>query len=141
MGWLDRLRDALRPRTFPPVTAPSDAYPTQVQMYEDLITELLQNWHEGGWAHLEVDAAPPIVVQVGAPSLVNTCTEPIDLPGLLRALGLEALAEVTHRVDDDPSLHRIDGATPAELAQAVHAVFGMHEGLGESYVVRGWLEG
>ena len=144
MSWLDRLRESFRPRTHPPVRSPTATYPTPVELFEHVIAELNQNWHTDGWAHFEAEAPnddEPIVVQVAPPDVINTCGEPVRLRELLRDLGLETLAESAARViDEDPTLHKLPGATTSELAQAVHAVFAIHEQLGDRYEVRGWLE-
>jgi hypothetical protein len=113
-------------------------------MYEHLLTELRDNWHEGGWATFEVErkGAEPIIVQAGADGVVNACVDEVDLPALLRDVGLDALAALTVPTEPpDRSLWTIPNAAPAELAQAVHAVFARHHALGDAYRVRGWLEG
>jgi len=113
-------------------------------LYEHLLSELRDNWHAGGWAHLQAerDGAEPLVVQVGADGVVNACLEQVDLPALLRGVGLDAVADLAAPTDPpDRSLWTIPNAAPAELAQAVHAIFAVHHALGDEYRVRGWLEG
>ena len=142
MGFVRRLRDALTPRTHPPLEAPSEAYPTPVHMYEHLLADLRDNWHEGGWATLRAVRPAPIVVQVTPDGDVNAGLDQVDLPAMLRRAGLDALADATSTTHPgDRSCWRVRDATPAELAQAVHAIFSVHHALGADYAVIGWLEG
>lgn len=141
MSWLDRLRESFRPRTFPPVRSPTATYPTQVDLFEHVIDEMLRNWHTDGWAHFQVDDPDEIVVQVAPPSTLNTCDQSVDVPHVLREMGLTALADLAAPCDeDDRTLWSLPHATPAEIAQAVHAVFLHHHDLASHYEVKGWLE-
>lgn len=143
MNWWNKLRAATHPRTFPAVEAPSTDYPTPVDMFERLIAELLANWPIDGWAHIEalVPDDQPIVIQISPPDIVNTCLDSVDLPAILKQVGLDALAGVAAQVNDnDRTLWRLPDATPAELAQVVHALLARHNELGDHYQTRGWLE-
>lgn len=141
MTWLDRFRESFRPRTYPPVRSPTATYPTPVELFEHVISEMLQHWHVDGWAHFQVDEPEEIVVQVAPPDAVNTCDQAVDLTHVLHAVGLVALAEVAAPVNaDDRTLWSLPHASAAELAQVVHAVFAQHHDLGGSYAVKGWLE-
>jgi len=136
------------------VSFPSDAYAAPV----DAISALLNaGFTEDEWATF--DAREPggewVTVQVSG-THVNTLAEPVDLPGVLRAAGLEALADAAQPSGAgeqmkaqampeggqpvDRTLHALSDAIAAELAEAVNAIFRHHFGLPETYELSGYRE-
>lgn len=137
------------------VKYPSAQFATQV----DAIAALL-DWCTGkyDWASFDARESPGtkwITVEI-CDEQINTLTEPVDLKKLLQEAGLPALAEVVRPADEAEqrrrqaredleqpiqfTLHELEGATHAELAEAVHAIFRFHFGLSPMYQLVGRIE-
>lgn len=121
------------------VAAPSPEHPHQV----DAIASLIARLDEDQWATFEARNPPgeSVVIEVAGPPAygINTCTEEIDLPAIARAIGLTAVADaITPGGErDDRTMHTAPGASAAELAELVNAIFRHHHRLPPEYVVEG----
>lgn len=149
MGIFDRLRKAMSPGAprdtdsaaeSGHVIAPSPRYATAIEAIVALLTEM-KSPH---WATFEShrrDGEVAIVEVAGA--TINTCNEEVDLRAIARTIGLDVLADAINtggERGDDHTLHIVSGASVAELAELVNALFIHHYRLSASYRIEGFLQ-
>lgn len=104
----------------------------------DVMEEAIRHCREqggDGWVTFKVvgeDRRERILEVAG--DHVNTCLEEVDVPALLRVVGLTELADTA--VAGNSGIWTFRAASPAELAAAADAVFRLHYRMGEAYTVR-----
>jgi len=154
LGWLTAL--FTKDDRLGHVQYPGGAYSSPVEAIAALLNA---GFTENEWASFDArdGGGDWVTVQVRGDS-INTLSEPIDLPAVLQAAGLEALAAKARPADmaeqrraqaHDPqwmerpvegTLFSLPGATTAELAETVHAIFRQHFGFSRMYKLVGSRE-
>ena len=130
--WLAGRKPEERRTIIPQGPAPTGVNP--IDLMEDAIRRCREEGGDG-WVTFKVagENRPERIVEVAGDHL-NTCLEEVDVPALLRAVGLTALADSA--AAGSTGIWTFPGASPAELAAAADAVFRLHYGMGEAYTVR-----
>jgi hypothetical protein len=157
LGWLTAMLARAQDDQLDHVQCPGAVYSAQIEA----ITALLESeFRKYEWASFDAhDGASGHTVTVRVSGTqVNTLTEPIDLPGVLRAAGLEALAAKVN-VEEATKQHRTQahdvqwGEQPVagtlfslpvamanELAVIVNTVFRQRYGFSPMYAFFGFRE-
>lgn len=138
MGLFDKLKKALIPPNLGPAivgvraASPSLDYPKPATAFAFVLSAFEASpRRDDHWCTFEArDPGRAATVQYAA-SGINTLSEEFDLGAMLASAGLSDLASRTRGVG--PGLHTIEGATPAELADAVDAIFVVHFGFRPGY--------
>lgn len=156
LGWLTALFSNATDHRLGRVQHPGGAYRSPVEAMAALLDA---GFTENEWASFDArdGGGDWVTVQVRG-AQVNTLSEPVDLMGVLRAAGFDKLANKTQPADmaeqrrsqaheiewhERPvagTLFSIAGATSAELAEVVNAVFRQHYGFSPMYELIGTRE-
>lgn len=153
-GWLTSLLSGPADDRLDHVRYPDSAYATQVDAIASLLSTDLREYEWASFDARDGEGSEWVTVQVRG-ARVNTLAEPVDLIGMLRAAGHETLANKAQPADmaeqrraqafdvefhERPvveTLFSIAGATPAELAEVVHAIFTQHYSFSPMYELNG----
>ncbi len=138
MSWLKRVIRAMKPEPGMTVEAPSAEYPRPLDAMAAILEHYLGADTDESWVTFEAQGTERSATVQVAGRVINLLLEGhVDLPGILRRNGLDALAGGCTPSDD---MWILKDAGASELAMAVHTVFVDHHALGEGYRLRGFIE-
>jgi hypothetical protein len=116
--------------------APSAEFPTPLSLIRAMLERYPAVGEDGDWITFVGKAdGREAIVEVSGES-INLCKTSVDLPAVLRQVGLAGLAEAARaggRKNEDRTMWELSKAAPEELAAAIHAAFSRGLGLGETY--------